>query len=50
MDWPTEQLNRDLKRIGLAIVAGLVAVGAFFGWLFGVLVRRHRFESRSDHR
>lgn len=50
MEWPTARLNREIARTATVVVAGLVAVGAFFGWLARVLWVHHRTVSRSDHR
>ena len=50
MDWPTKELDRDLKRIGYTIVAGLLAVGAAIGTFIAWAFTRHRTVSRSDHR
>lgn len=50
MDWPTRDLNRDLRRIGAAIVAVLVTVGAALGSFVTWLLVHHRTVSRSSHR
>lgn len=50
MEWPTDRLNRELRNLAGLIVAGLVAVGVFLGWVARVVWVHHRTVSRSDHR
>jgi hypothetical protein len=49
MDWPTSRLERDIARVGIAVVSIAGLVGAAAGWLASQVVTHLRDEGISGH-